>query len=42
MFAYEIFLVHNDFSAYMFHAPRTDFISANREGVYSLIGYISL
>jgi len=42
MFAYELFLVHTTFSEYMFHAPRTDFISANREGVYSLVGYISL
>jgi hypothetical protein len=26
----------------MFFAERTDFISANREGLYSLVGYISL
>jgi phosphatidylinositol glycan class W len=27
---------------YVFYAPRTDLLSANREGLLSLIGYFSL
>ena len=27
---------------YVFFAPRTDFISANREGIFSVVGYFSL
>ena len=31
-----------DLSNYMFYAPRTDMISANKEGILSLPGYISI
>jgi len=27
---------------FIFFAPRTDFVSANREGIFSLVGYVSL
>ena len=42
MLAYQYYCNQNNFSEYMFHAPRNDFISGNREGLYSLVGYISL
>lgn len=31
-----------DLKTYIWHAPRTDFISANKEGLISLAGYISI
>jgi phosphatidylinositol glycan class W len=40
--AYQVYCHKANLSEYMFYAERTDFISANREGLYSLVGYISL
>jgi len=39
---YEMASQHYDLSSYVFFAARTDFISANREGIVSLLGYFSL
>lgn len=35
-------LTHYEMAEYVFFAPRTDFISANREGIFSVVGYFSL
>jgi glucosaminylphosphatidylinositol acyltransferase len=42
MIGYELVLAEYSLDQYIFHAPRVDFISANREGITSLIGYFSL
>lgn len=31
-----------DLKTYVFHAPRSDFISANKEGLISLFGYLAI
>jgi len=42
MIGYEFAISAYGLDTFIFHAPRTDFISANREGIASLIGYFSL
>ena len=42
MVIYQFYISRTNLDEYMFFAPREDFISGNREGIYSLIGYISL
>jgi hypothetical protein len=42
MFVYEVILKEFELEKYIFHAPRFDFVSANREGLASLVGYLSL
>ena len=39
---YQLVLTTTPFHDYIFYAPRTDFVSGNREGLLSLIGYFSL
>lgn len=38
----EFFSINSDRKTFMMYAPRKDFISANKEGVLSLIGYFAL
>lgn len=42
MLAYEVVLSEFGLANYIFYAPRYDFVSANREGLASLVGYLSL
>lgn len=42
MFGYELLIKQYGLDQYVFYAPRQDFISANREGITTLIGYLSL
>ena len=42
MISYEFAISTYGLDTFIFYAPRTDFISANREGIASLIGYFSL
>jgi phosphatidylinositol glycan class W len=42
MIIYELLLNTTNLKNYIFYAPRLDMFSANREGFYSSIGYISL
>jgi phosphatidylinositol glycan class W len=42
MFLYEMVLKTYELEVWIFHAPRIDFFSANREGICSLVGYFSL
>ena len=42
MIVYELALVEYGLEEYIFYAPREDFVSANREGIASLVGYLSL
>jgi len=41
-FSMELLISHYDIPNYIFFAPRTDFISANKEGILSLPGYFIL
>ena len=42
MLGYEAVIKTYELDQFIFYAPRTDFWSANREGICSLVGYISL
>ena len=42
MIGYELVLMEFGLEKFIFYAPRVDFISANREGIASLVGYLSL
>jgi glucosaminylphosphatidylinositol acyltransferase len=42
MLTYEFIIKEYELDKYIFYAPRTDFLSANREGIASLVGYLSL
>lgn len=42
MISYEFLLSEYALDKFIFHAPRVDFVSANREGIASLVGYFSL
>ena len=42
MLAYQVAITHYDLAQYIFFAPRTEIISANREGIFSIFGYFSL
>jgi len=42
MTGYQLVLSATPLQDYVFYAPRTDIVSANREGLLSLIGYFSL
>jgi len=42
MIGYELSLVSFGLKEYVFYGPRTDFISANREGFVSSFGYIAI
>ena len=42
MLTYEFLMNAYGWDTFIFHAPRVDFISANREGLASLVGYFSL
>ena len=42
MIAYEFYSIKNNLMEYVFYAPRDDFLSANREGVFSIPGYLSI
>lgn len=42
MICYEFIIKEYNLDSYIFYAPREDFISANREGIASLTGYLSL
>ena len=42
LFSYQIAITHYGLEEFIFFAPRTDFISANREGILSVLGYFSL
>ena len=42
LICYELVIKEFALEKFIFFAPRTDFISANREGIASLVGYISL
>jgi phosphatidylinositol glycan class W len=42
MIFYEFLLNTTSLKNYIFYAPRIDMISANREGICSTLGYISL
>lgn len=39
---YEVFLDQTFLGAYILSAPRTDLISANKEGIFSFIGYLAI
>jgi phosphatidylinositol glycan class W len=40
---YEWFIVNKEgFLSFLLISPRTDFVSANREGIFSLIGYLAI
>lgn len=39
---YEMSFWYSDVGYYIFTAERTDFFSSNREGIYSLIGYLAI
>ena len=40
--SYQIFIGQYNIEQFVFFAPRTDFFSANREGILSLIGHFSM
>lgn len=40
--SYQVGITYFNFAEYVFFAPRVDFVSANREGIISVIGYFSL
>ena len=42
LIGYELVIKEYNLEQFIFFAPRTDFISANREGLFSLVGYISM
>ena len=42
MVCYQLALTQYNASEFVFTAPRIDFISANREGLFSLVGYFSM
>lgn len=42
LFVGELVQKQFDLKTYIWHAPRTDFISANKEGLISLSGYVSI
>lgn len=42
MICYEFVIREFQLETYIFYAPRRDFISANREGIASLTGYLCL
>ena len=42
MFCYELLITNYQLDKYIFYAPRNEFISANREGIASVVGYLSL
>ena len=42
MVSYQFALIQYNASQFVFYAPRIDFVSANREGLFSLIGYFSM
>ena len=42
LLGYEFVTKEYNLEQFIFFAPRTDFVSANREGLFSLVGYISL
>lgn len=42
MICYELIISEFNLDKYIFFAPRSDFISANREGLASLAGYVSM
>jgi len=42
MLLYEFSLMSLGLKNYVFYGPRTDFISANREGVVSSFGYLAV
>ena len=42
MISYEVALSQYNGSYFVFYAPRLDFVTANREGIFSLIGYFSM
>lgn len=41
LIATELLQQHHDAATYVWHAPRYDMISANREGIVSLSGYFA-
>lgn len=41
-FTYQMFLGYTSLKAYILTAPRTDFISQNREGIFSFLGYLAI
>jgi phosphatidylinositol glycan class W len=42
MIAYEFSIVTLGLKDYVFYGPRTDFVSANREGIVSSFGYLAI
>ena len=42
MLCYQLILTNYKLSQFVFFAPRTDFFSANREGLLSIVGYFSM
>jgi len=42
MIGYEVALSEWGLERYIFYYPREDIFSANREGIFSLVGYFSL
>jgi glucosaminylphosphatidylinositol acyltransferase len=38
----EFIQIHWDLKTYIYHAPRNDLVSANREGIVSILGYFAL
>lgn len=40
--AYQYFLTFGNLDSYILDAPRIDFVSKNREGLFSLLGYYSI
>ena len=42
MVSYQLVVTQYDLTEYIFHAPRYDFFSANREGIFSVVGYFSM
>eukprot|EP01034_Spumella_vulgaris_P025495 gene25495-31963_t len=42
LLAYQTILLHTSLTEYVMHAPRVSWLSSNKEGVVSLLGYIPL
>lgn len=42
LFISEFIQAHWDLKTYIYHAPRVDLISANKEGIISVAGYFSI
>jgi len=42
MIAYEFSIIALGLKDYVFYGPRTDFVSANREGIVSSFGYLAI